>query len=412
MADHNDPNAVNSHLLRHRRQRRRPLRHVRLPERRPSDGERVVIALTFAVGAGRRASSTPTCSTASRSRPAAAARVRPDRRRRASTRSSSTSTRSRTSTSASCNAAEVRVTVDAGRQGDGAISSSFPGGDFSARSTDQQVDHDAGAGRQRDPASSSAGATTPSSTTCRASSARSTTRRSSTTSRTPGRTLRELKIPKTLLELEGNHLFNFDPEHPAPGPGGEARPARRGRSPGTGDGSTRTPTATTASSTAARMPRPAGTSTRSSCEMPLRYLTHAARAAIASSTRGARAGCSRRRTRSRRSPTTRCGSSTRGRCCDAVRLDDELKRTSSSTPSASRSPTPALNEREDNRQLGANNFWLAPDFVRRLAHLGLGFRAVDRRARPRDVVRPRRLARSRCTGRTRCAAAAFPRAEG
>ena len=32
-----------------------------------------------------------------------------------------------------------------------------------------------------------------------------------------------------------------------------------------------------------------------------------------------------------------------------------------------------LSEREDNRQLGANNFWLAPTFVRRLAHLGWGF---------------------------------------
>ena len=52
--------------------------------------------------------------------------------------------------------------------------------------------------------------------------------------------LRELPIPKTLLELEGNHLFNFDPENPRlghgvkidlpPGPlhlGG--RPLRQGR---------------------------------------------------------------------------------------------------------------------------------------------------------------------------------------
>lgn len=32
-----------------------------------------------------------------------------------------------------------------------------------------------------------------------------------------------------------------------------------------------------------------------------------------------------------------------------------------------------LSERENNRQLGANNFWLAPHFVKRLAHLGWGF---------------------------------------
>ena len=33
----------------------------------------------------------------------------------------------------------------------------------------------------------------------------------------------------------------------------------------------------------------------------------------------------------------------------------------------------ALSEREDSRQLGANNFWLAPHFIKRLAHLGWGF---------------------------------------
>jgi hypothetical protein len=32
-----------------------------------------------------------------------------------------------------------------------------------------------------------------------------------------------------------------------------------------------------------------------------------------------------------------------------------------------------LSERENNRQLGADNFWLAPHFVKRLAHLGWGF---------------------------------------
>jgi hypothetical protein len=33
----------------------------------------------------------------------------------------------------------------------------------------------------------------------------------------------------------------------------------------------------------------------------------------------------------------------------------------------------ALSERENSRQMGANNFWLAPHFVKRLAHLGWGF---------------------------------------
>jgi len=33
----------------------------------------------------------------------------------------------------------------------------------------------------------------------------------------------------------------------------------------------------------------------------------------------------------------------------------------------------ALSERENSRQLGGNNFWLGPHFVKRLAHLGWGF---------------------------------------
>ena len=52
----------------------------------------------------------------------------------------------------------------------------------------------------------------------------------------------------------------------------------------------------------------------------------------------------------------------------------------------------ALNEREDNRQLGANNFWLAPHFVMRLAHLGWGFGPSISRARSAVRVRRRQLA--------------------
>ena len=51
------------------------------------------------------------------------------------------------------------------------------------------------------------------------SSARSTTRRSSTRCRRRRQDLRELPIPKTLLELEGNTLFNFDPANPQHGRG-------------------------------------------------------------------------------------------------------------------------------------------------------------------------------------------------
>ena len=58
---------------------------------------------------------------------------------------------------------------------------------------------------------------------------------------------------------------------------------------------------------------------------------------------------------------------------DALRLDDELKKYKLVDTDGQAFADAALSEREDNRQLGANNFWLGPHFVKRLAHLGWGF---------------------------------------
>ena len=55
------------------------------------------------------------------------------------------------------------------------------------------------------------------------------------------------------------------------------------------------------------------------------------------------------------------------------KLDDELKQYKLVDTDGQPFADAALSEREDNRQLGANNFWLAPHFVKRLAHLGWGF---------------------------------------
>ena len=125
--------------------------------------------------------------------------------------------------------------------------------------------------------------------------------------------LRELPIPKTLLELEGNDLFNFDPDNPAPRPRREARPAA---GPLTWDGrhasegrQRQLPVRLQRRATRRR----AGTSTRSSSSCRCAISPGRPRT-TASSMPGARAGCGRRRTRSRRSPTTRSGSSIRWRC--------------------------------------------------------------------------------------------------
>lgn len=57
----------------------------------------------------------------------------------------------------------------------------------------------------------------------------------------------------------------------------------------------------------------------------------------------------------------------------AFRLDDELKKYKLVDTDGQPFADAGLSEREDSRQLGANNFWLAPHFVKRLAHLGWGF---------------------------------------
>jgi hypothetical protein len=54
-------------------------------------------------------------------------------------------------------------------------------------------------------------------------------------------------------------------------------------------------------------------------------------------------------------------------------LDDELKKYKLVDTDGQPFADAALSEREDDRQLGANNFWLGPHFIKRLAHLGWGF---------------------------------------
>jgi hypothetical protein len=54
-------------------------------------------------------------------------------------------------------------------------------------------------------------------------------------------------------------------------------------------------------------------------------------------------------------------------------LDDELRAYKLVDTDGQPFADAALSEREDDRQLGANNFWLGPHFIKRLGHLGWGF---------------------------------------
>jgi hypothetical protein len=54
-------------------------------------------------------------------------------------------------------------------------------------------------------------------------------------------------------------------------------------------------------------------------------------------------------------------------------LDDELSKYKLVDTDGQPFADAGFSEREDSRQMGANNFWLGPQFVRRAAHLGWGF---------------------------------------
>ena len=54
-------------------------------------------------------------------------------------------------------------------------------------------------------------------------------------------------------------------------------------------------------------------------------------------------------------------------------MDDELRKYKLVDTDGQPFADAGLSEREDDRQLGANNFSLGPAFIRRLAHLGWGF---------------------------------------
>jgi hypothetical protein len=54
-------------------------------------------------------------------------------------------------------------------------------------------------------------------------------------------------------------------------------------------------------------------------------------------------------------------------------LDEELRKYKLVDTDGQPFADAALSERENDRQLGANNFWLGPHFIKRLAHLGWGF---------------------------------------
>jgi hypothetical protein len=183
---------------------------------------------------------------------------------------------------------------------------------------------------------------------------------------------RELKIPKTLLELEGNDLFNYDPNFPEwgyhgvkknlpPGPltwnGNKFRKDERGnyRFVYTGTDCQ------------------AGKNVNAIIlEMPLSFVTRSPQRNRIVNAWG-ESWVLKAANKVETIPDHPLWLEHPVALLDSFKLDEELKKYKLVDTDGQPFADAALSEREDNRQLGANNFWLAPHFIKRLAHLGWGF---------------------------------------
>ena len=183
--------------------------------------------------------------------------------------------------------------------------------------------------------------------------------------------LRELKIPKTLLELEGNHLFNFDPANPLLGHG-----VKKDLPPGplTWDGDRFAKDADgnyrfVYSGVDAQAGKNVNTIV---VEFPLAMLTSSPADDRIVDVWG-ESWVLKAADKVDTIPDDPFWLEHPFALLDRVRLDDELKRYKLVDTVGQPFADAALSERENNRQLGANNFWLVPHFVKRLGHLGWGF---------------------------------------
>ena len=182
---------------------------------------------------------------------------------------------------------------------------------------------------------------------------------------------RELKIPKTLLELEGNDLFNFDPAIPDWGHGFKKN-LPSGPLTWTGDKFRKDANGNYRFVYSGRDAQAGRNVNCIVLEIPMDFITKSPAQDRIVNTWG-ESWVLKAATKVEtipdhpfwlENPLALLGTSAR---------DDELKRYKLVDTDGQPFADAALSEREDNRQLGANNFWLAPHFVKRLAHLGWGF---------------------------------------
>ena len=183
---------------------------------------------------------------------------------------------------------------------------------------------------------------------------------------------RELKIPKTLLELEGNNLFNYDPNFPEWGYHGVKKNLPAG--PLTWNGNKfRKDENGNYRFVYTGVDCQAGKNVNAIIlEIPLSFVTRSPEKNRIVNTWG-ESWVLKAANKVETIPDHPLWLEHPVALLDSFRLDEELKKYKLVDTDGQPFADAALSEREDNRQLGANNFWLAPHFIKRLAHLGWGF---------------------------------------
>jgi len=183
--------------------------------------------------------------------------------------------------------------------------------------------------------------------------------------------VRELEIPKTLLELEGNRLFNFDPENPRHGRG-----VKLDLPPGPwtwhGDGFAKDENGNYRFVYSGEDAQAGMNVNALVFELPLAFLTESPREERIVAAWG-ESWVMKASAKVETIPDDPFWLENPLGVLRTVGRDAELDRYKLVDTVGQPFADAGLSEREDSRQLGANNFWLAPVFVRRLAHLGWGF---------------------------------------
>ncbi|MEA2596163.1 MAG: hypothetical protein QOF01_2632 [Thermomicrobiales bacterium] len=182
---------------------------------------------------------------------------------------------------------------------------------------------------------------------------------------------RELKIPKTLLELEGNDLFNFDPQYPNQGRG-EKKPLPPGPHSWQGDTFRKDEHGNYRFVYSGEDAQAGQNVNAIILEIPLGFITKSPKDDRIVSAWG-ESWVLKAAAKVETIPDHPFWLEHPWSLIDAITLDDELKKYKLVDTVGQPFADAGLSEREDNRQVGASKFWLAPHFLKRLGHLGWGF---------------------------------------